>query len=67
MREASRERHLLKDVSCVIFDAYEVSWRARTEDLLYNALALFRPESGFPDQKDSAFIFKYKSILTYPV
>ncbi len=35
----------------MIFDAYEVSCRAGAEDLLYNAYALFRPGSGFPDQK----------------
>ena len=31
-----------------IFDAYEVSCRARTEDLLYNAGALIRPKKVPP-------------------
>lgn len=44
----------MKDVSCVFFNACEVSCRAGTEDLLYNAMTLFRPGSGFPARKDSA-------------
>ncbi len=56
VREASQTETL--KVSDVIFDAYEVSWRAGTEDLLYNAMALFRPESGFPDQMIRRSVFE---------
>ena len=41
----------------MIFDAYEVSCRAGAEDLLYNAIALFRPGSGFPVQKIRRNVF----------
>jgi hypothetical protein len=33
------------------FDAYEVSCRARAEDLLYSTPVLIRPKFGFPDPK----------------
>jgi hypothetical protein len=36
------------------FNAYEVSCRARTEDLLYSEITLIRPKEWFPRSIDSA-------------
>ena len=50
------------------FDAYEVSCRARTEDLLYSRgcfpnVGRFAPNKGSPDHKDSAYCYSVdKSI-----
>ena len=49
----------------MIFDAYEVSCRARTEDLLYNAIALSRPGVRVPRSKDSAFNDQITLLLYY--
>ncbi len=47
--------HKIRGVcSHTFFDAYEVSCRARTEDLLYSVITLIRPKKRVPRSGDSA-------------